>query len=86
MISPRLRNEPENTLHLSLLESGALSSEAFPCGMGGRALDNILNCGPGKACDLPDLAIALSLPAKGANGGTNGSLLVLIRFVILKNV
>ena len=62
-ISPRLRNEPKNTLHLSLLESGALGSEAFTCGTGGRALDNMLNYGPSKACDLPDLAIALPLPA-----------------------
>ena len=62
-IGPRLRNEPKNTLYLSLLENGALGSEAFPCGTGGRALDNMLNCGPSKACDLPDLAIALPLPA-----------------------
>ena len=61
-ISPRLRNEPKNTLHLSLLESGALSSEAFPCGTGGRALNNILNYGPSKAYNFPDLAIALPLP------------------------
>ena len=85
-IGPRLRNEPKNTLYLSLLENGALGSEAFPYGTGGRALDNILNYGPSKACDLPNLAIALSLPAKGANSRTNGSLLVLIRFVILKSV
>ena len=46
---------------------------------------NILNCGPSKACDLPDLAIALFLLVKGVNSSTNRSLLVLIRFVILKN-
>jgi hypothetical protein len=84
-IGPRLGDEPIDTLHIGLFESGALSSEAFSCGIGGRALDNILNYGPGKACDLPDLAIALPLPAKCANGSTNGSSLVLIRLVILKN-
>ena len=86
MISPRLRNEPKNTLHLSLLKSGALSSEAFSRYTGARGLDNILNYRPSKACDLPDLAIAFPLPAKGANGSTNGSSLVLMRLVLLKNV
>jgi hypothetical protein len=33
---------------------------------------NILSYRPGKACDLPNLAIALSLPAKGANSSTKG--------------
>jgi len=86
VISLRLRNEPKNTLYLSLLKSGALSNEAFPCGIGGRALNNILNYRPSKAYNLPNLAIALSLLAKGVNSRTNRSLLVLIRFVILKNI
>ena len=85
-ISPGLRDESENTLHIGLFESGALGSEAFSCRTGARGLDNMLNCGPRKACNLPDLAIALSLPAKGANSSTNGSSLVLIRLVLLKNV
>ena len=51
-----------------------------------RGLDNILNYGPGKAYNLSDLAIAFPLPAKGANGSMNGSSLVLIRLVLLKNV
>ena len=62
-ISPRLRNEPKNTLHLNLLKSGALGSEAFPYSIGGRALNNILNYRPSKAYDLPNLAIALPLLA-----------------------
>jgi hypothetical protein len=73
IISLRLRNKPENTLYFSLLESRALSSKAFPCSIGGRALDNILNYRPSKAYDLPNLAIALSLLVKGANSRTNRS-------------
>ena len=56
MISLGLRDESENTLHISLLENRALSSEAFSCRTGARGLDNVLNCGPRKACNLPDLA------------------------------
>jgi hypothetical protein len=85
-ISPGLRDEPEDTLHIGLFKSGAPSSEAFSRRTGARGLDNMLNYGPSKACDLPDLAIAFPLPAKGANGSTNGSSPVLIRLVLLKNV
>jgi len=84
-ISPRLGNEPENTLHIGLFKSGALSGEAFSRRTRGWALDNILNYGPGKACILPDLAIAFPLPAERANGSTNRSSPVLIGLVILKN-
>jgi len=66
-ISPGLRDESENTLHIGLFENGALGSEAFSRRTGGRGLDNILNCGPGKACSLPDLAIAFPLPTEGAD-------------------
>jgi hypothetical protein len=61
MISLRPRNEPKNTLYLSLLKSGALSSEAFLYNTGGKALNNILNYRPSKAYNLPNLAIALPL-------------------------
>jgi hypothetical protein len=84
-ISPRLGNESENTLHIGLFKSGALGSKAFSRRTRGWTLDNMLNCGPGKACGLPDLAIALPLPAERANGSTNRSSPVLIRLVVLKN-
>jgi hypothetical protein len=86
VLSPGLRDEPEDTLRIGLFKSGVLGSEAFSRCMGARGLDNMLNCGPGKVCDLPDLAVDFPLPAKGANGSTNGSSLVLIRLVLLKNV
>jgi hypothetical protein len=38
-----LRDESENTLHISLFKSGALGSEAFSRHMGGRGLNNMLN-------------------------------------------
>jgi hypothetical protein len=85
-ISLGLRDESENTLHIGLFESGALSSEAFSCRTGARGLDNILNCGPRKAYNLPDLAIAFTLPAEGADSRANRSFLVLIRLVLLKNL
>jgi hypothetical protein len=85
-ISLGLRDESENTLHISLFTSGALDGEAFSRYTGGKGLDNILNYGPRKAYSLPDLAIAFPLPAEGADGSTNGSFLVLIRLVLYKNV
>ena len=85
-ISLGLRDESENTLHISLFESGALSSGAFSCRTGARGLNNILNYGPRKAYNLPDLAIAFALPAEGADSGVNRSFLVLIRLVLLKNL
>jgi len=85
-ISPGLRAESENTLHISLFESGALGGEAFSHRTGGRGLNNMLNYGPGKVYDLPDLAIAFPLPAEGADSSTNGSSPVLIRLVLLRNV
>ena len=85
-ISLGLRDESENTLHIGLLENGALGSEAFSCRTGARGLDNMLNCGPRKACNLPDLAIAFPLPAEGADSRANGGFLVLIGLVLLKNL
>jgi hypothetical protein len=84
-IGPRLGNEPENTLYIGLFKSGTLGGEAFSRRTRGWTLDNMLNCGPGKACSLPDLAIALPLPAERANGSTNRSSPVLIGLVVLKN-
>ena len=85
-ISPGLRDESENTLHIGLLENGALSSEAFSCRTGARGLNNILNYGPRKVYNLPDLAIAFPLLAEGADGRANGGFLVLIGLVLLKNL
>ena len=85
-ISPGLRDESENTLHIGLLKNRALSSEAFSCRTGARGLDNMLNYGPRKAYNLPDLAIAFPLLAEGADGRANGSFPVLIRLVLLKNL
>jgi hypothetical protein len=85
-ISLGLRDESENTLYISLFESGALSSEAFSRYTGGRGLNNILNYGPRKAYSFPNLAIAFPLLAEGADGSINGSLLVLIRLVLRKNI
>jgi hypothetical protein len=85
-ISLGLRDESENTLHISLFKSRALGSEAFSCRTGAKGLNNVLNYGPRKACNLPDLAIAFALPAEGADGRANRSFLVLIRLVLLKNL
>jgi hypothetical protein len=85
-ISPRLRDESENTLHISLFKSRALSSEAFSYYTGARSLNNILNYRPRKAYNLPDLAIAFALLAEGADSRANRSFLVLIRLVLLKNL
>jgi len=86
MISLGLRDESENTLHISLLENRALSSEAFSCRTGARGLNNILNYGPRKAYNLPDLAIAFPLLAEGVDSRANRGFLVLIGLVLLKNL
>jgi hypothetical protein len=85
-ISSGLRDELENTLHISLFESGALSSEAFSCRTRAKGLNNMLDYRPRKAYNLPDLAIAFPLLAEGADSRANGSFLVLIRLVLLKNL
>ena len=85
-ISLGLRDKSENTLYINLLKSRAFSSEAFSCYTGARGLDNILNYRPRKAYNLPDLAIAFPLLVKGADSRVNGSFLVLIRLVLLKNL
>jgi hypothetical protein len=85
-ISLGLRDESENTLYINLFESGVLSSEAFSCYTGARGLNNILNYRPRKAYNFPDLAIAFTLLAEGADSRANRSFLVLIKLVLLKNL
>ena len=60
-----------------------LSSQAFAGYTRGRGLNNSLNYGPFPACELPDLTIALALPAEGTNNNMYGSLRVLKRFMVL---
>jgi hypothetical protein len=86
VLSPGLRDELEDTLHISLFKSRALGSEAFSRRIGARGLSNILNYRPDKVYNLPNLVIDFPLLVKGANSSTNRSTLVLIRLVFLKNV